>query len=87
MRGPFSWREVIEKHCLVRSVKRQPDMSVTGLFVSLPVVELRTVIQSTGVTTLVLRKQTEAVDSVGTRTPSYADVVRSTDGKMVSQSH
>jgi hypothetical protein len=39
------------------SVNWQPDTSGTGLFVSLALVELRTVIQTTGVTSLVLRKQ------------------------------
>ena len=47
----------------LRSVKRQPDMTGSGIFISLPVIELRTVVQNTGVASVVLRKQTQVVDS------------------------
>ena len=48
----------------LRSVRRPPGMTGTsGLFVSLPVVELRTVVQNTGVSSVVLRQQAQSVDS------------------------
>ena len=62
-----AWTYLVERSNgeTLRSVRREPSMSGNGIFASLPVVELRTIVQNTGLNDrpLVLRKQTQTVDA------------------------
>jgi len=62
-----AWSYLVERSNgeTLRSVRRQESMKGSGIFISLPVVELRTVIQNTGSNgaTISLRKHVQVVDS------------------------
>jgi hypothetical protein len=49
----------------MRSVRRRPDMTGSGVYTTLPIIELRTVIQNTGVISeaIKIREQTQTVDA------------------------
>jgi hypothetical protein len=49
----------------MRSVRRRPDMPGSGVYTTLPIIELRTVIQNTGVISeaIKIREQTQTVDA------------------------
>ena len=62
-----AWTFMVERSNgeTLRSVRREGSMQGNGAFASLPVVELRTVVQNTGVSgqPLILRRQTQTVDA------------------------
>lgn len=62
-----AWTYLVERSNgeTLRSVLREPSMAGNGIYASLPVVELRTVIQNTGVYSepIVIREQIQTVDA------------------------
>jgi hypothetical protein len=49
----------------MRSVRRRPDMPGNGMYTTLPIVELRTVVQNTGIVNeaIIIREQMQSVDA------------------------